>query len=130
MPSVRPILLPAKKVPTAKARCFLSNVSRITREPDGIMTDSPTPTRARNTRSGANNRVRLQSAVASDQNTDPHQIGAPRANHYRPADPAANSEKVNAQLNAGEKNADLSRKCSRRTLMRCGPTTAKLTRSI
>ena len=95
MPSVRPILLPAKKVPTAKARCFLSNVSRITREPDGIMTDSPTPTRARHTRSGANDFVRLQSAVASDQNPTPIEYER-RGRITSTSGPAANSEKVNA----------------------------------
>ena len=71
MPSVRPILLPAKNVPTAAARCFLSNVSRITREPDGIIGDSPMPRNARNTASGAKDLVKLHSAVASDQMPTP-----------------------------------------------------------
>src|SRR5437764_13133808 len=71
IPSVRPTLLPAKNMPTANARRSFGKVSRMTREPDGIISDSPIPSSARNPASGSNARVMAQSAVASDQNPTP-----------------------------------------------------------
>src|SRR5689334_20540848 len=98
MPSVRPTLFPAKKVPTTSARRFTSNVSRITRAPDGIIVDSPKPTNARNNVSGANAVVTLHSAVASDHTPTPR--GNERRGRAQSAKgPASNSDIVNAQLN-------------------------------
>src|SRR4051812_43582068 len=99
MPTVRPTLLPAKKVPTAKARFFLSKVSRMTREPDGIIADSPIPSSVRNAASGAKAWVRLHSTVASDHVPTPS--GYERCGRIRSViGPAASREKVKAQLNA------------------------------
>src|SRR5215510_8685724 len=97
MPSVRPILFPAKKVPTATARFFFSYVSRITRAPDGIMGASPTPTKARKNASGANALVTPHKTVANDHVPTPSGYDK-RGRTQSVNGPARISDSVNDQL--------------------------------
>src|SRR5262245_9827941 len=98
MPRLNPILLPAKNVPTTSARRFKAKVSGITRAPEGIIVDSPKPTKARNIASGAKAVVTLHKAVASDHRPTPTG-NEMRGRAQSAKGPASRREAVNAQLN-------------------------------